>query len=100
MVVMTIGELIIVPTSSTYIANLAPVDMRGRYMSFYTLTWGVASGIGPVFGGFLSDLFGPKAIWIGGAIAGGMGVVFFQILARRAVLLKSGDTARVAISDP
>jgi MFS family permease len=100
MVVMTIGELIIVPTSSTYIANLAPVDMRGRYMSFYTLTWGVASGIGPVFGGFLSDLFGPKAIWIGGAIAGGLGVVFFQILARRAVQLKSGDTARVAISDP
>ncbi len=99
MVVMTIGELIIVPTSSTYIANLAPVDMRGRYMSFYTLTWGVASGIGPVFGGFLSDIFGPKAIWVGGAIAGGMGVLFFQILARRAAQLKSGDPARVPVTD-
>ena len=65
MVVMTIGELIIVPTSSTYIANLAPVDMRGRYMSFYTLTWGVAAGIGPIFGGFLNDIIGPQGDLVG-----------------------------------
>jgi MFS family permease len=33
MVIMTIGELIAMPTSSTYAAGLAPADMRGRYMS-------------------------------------------------------------------
>jgi len=84
MVVMTIGEMILVPTSSTYVANLAPVDMRGRYMSFYTLTWGAAAGIGPIFGGFLNDIIGPTAIWYGGAIAGGLGVLFFLTMARRA----------------
>jgi len=50
MVIMTIGELIIVPTSSTYVANLAPTDMRGRYMSLYGLDrrgcqWGWTSGL-------------------------------------------------------
>ena len=99
MVVMTIGELIIVPTSSTYIANLAPVDMRGRYMSFYTLTWGVAAGIGPIFGGFLNDIIGPKAIWLGGAAAGSLGVIFFIILARRAALNRASEQAQIALLD-
>ena len=39
MVVMTVGELILVPTASTYAANLAPVDKRGRYMSIFGLSW-------------------------------------------------------------
>lgn len=70
MVIVTLGEMVLVPTSSTYVANLAPPDMRGRYMSLYNLTWVVASGIGPVAGGFLNDMLGPLAIWIGGGMAG------------------------------
>jgi MFS family permease len=70
MVVMTIGELILVPTATTYAANLAPADMRGRYMSIYGLTWGVATGIGPVLGGFLNDNLGPSTIWIGAFFIG------------------------------
>lgn len=33
MVIMTIGELILIPSATTYTANIAPADMRGRYMS-------------------------------------------------------------------
>lgn len=63
MVIMTTGELLLVRTSSTYVANLAPADKRGRYMSIYGLTWGVSSGVGPLVGGMLSDNIGPKAPW-------------------------------------
>jgi len=70
MVIMTMGELIVVPRSSAYAANLAPVDKRGRYMSLYGLTWNVASGISPVLGGFLSDQLGAQAPWLGGALFG------------------------------
>lgn len=70
MVLMTIGELIIVPASNTYVANLAPPDMRGRYMSLYGLTWPFGNGIGPLLGGILSDSFGPRSVWPGGAIIG------------------------------
>lgn len=39
MVVMTFGELTLVPTASKYVADIAPADMRGRYMSIYWLSW-------------------------------------------------------------
>lgn len=82
MVVMTIGELMLVPTASTYTANLAPPEQRARYMSLSGLTWNIASGIGPVFGGVLSDNLGPKTIWYGGGLVGSLSVVGFIILSR------------------
>ena len=83
MVIMTIGELILVPTTTTYAANQAPPDMRGRYMSIYSLSWGTASGIGPVFGGFLNDNLGPRFIWIGGFISGMISATWFGVLSRK-----------------
>jgi MFS family permease len=84
MVFMTTGELMLVPTASTFAANLAPIDMRGRYMSIYGLSWGIASGISSPIGGFLSDTFGPQYIWYGAALLGVMGVISFLFLGRAA----------------
>lgn len=83
MVVMTMGELIVSPRASAYAANLAPADMRGRYMSLFGLTWNFAAGVSPVLGGALSDLFGPKAPWMGGVLVGVLAVVAFWHLSRR-----------------
>jgi MFS family permease len=82
-VIMTLGELLIMPTSSTYAANLAPVEMRGRYMSLYSLGWPVAAGIGPLIGGLLNDSIGPRSIWFGGATIGFISVLFFLFLSQR-----------------
>lgn len=86
MVALTVGELMLMPTATTYTANLAPVDMRGRYMSIFGLTWGVAQGIGPVAGGFLADTYGPSAPWLGGGVAGMVAVLAFVVLAGRSHL--------------
>ena len=83
MVIMTVGELILIPTSTTYTASLAPADMRGRYMSLYGLTHNVASGIAPLMGGFLSDAIAPRATWFGGGILGVISVFAFLLLSRR-----------------
>lgn len=80
MVIITIGELIIVPTSSTFVANLAPADMRGRYMSIYSLTWSLSIGTGPLLGGFLSDSFGPSATWFGGFLIGLISTAIFFLI--------------------
>lgn len=77
MVIMTVGEMILMPTSSTYVANLAPPDKRGRYMSLYGLTWGAASGAAPIMGGLLSDIFSPQAAWLGGFSIGLLAALFF-----------------------
>lgn len=70
MVIATIGEMIAVPTSTTLAAAMAPTEMRARYMSVYTLTSGIGTGVGPLLGGILSDSFGPKATWYGGGLIG------------------------------
>jgi MFS family permease len=70
MVVLTFGELTIVPTASKYVADTAPADSRGRYMSVYWLGWGLARTLAPLIGGFLNDNISPQAIWIGGLLIG------------------------------
>ena len=83
MVIMTFGELILIPTATTFTANLAPQDMRGRYMSVYNLTWGLAAGVGPLLDGLLNDALGPRAIWLGGGLIGLLSVAAFIWLAYR-----------------
>jgi MFS family permease len=91
MVIMTLGELILIPTATTYVANLAPAEMRGRYMSIYGLTWGIATGIGPVLGGFLHDHLGPTTIWVGAFFIGMISTTGFLLLRRRTPGIASAD---------
>ncbi len=70
MVALTFGELTLVPTASKYVADTAPADLRGRYMSVYWFGWGLARTLSPLIGGFLNDNLFPQAIWIGGLLIG------------------------------
>lgn len=82
-VVMTIGELILMPTASSFVAELAPPDMRGRYMSVAGVTWSAAAGISPLLGGYLNDNIAPVATWYGGLVIGMIGVLGFSLLSRK-----------------
>jgi MFS family permease len=84
MVIATVGELIVMPTSSVFVASLAPADMRGRYMSVFGLSMSAAQGIAPVMGGALSDNLGPVTTWYGGLAAGLPAVAWFLAMHRRA----------------
>jgi MFS family permease len=61
--IWTIGEMVTSPISQAFAADAAPSSMRGRYLGFYSLTWGVASGIGPLLGGLVMDRMGGRFIW-------------------------------------
>jgi MFS family permease len=80
MILMTIGELILVPTATTFAANQAPAEMRGRYMSIYSLTWPAASGIGPLVGGILNDRVGIFAPWLAGGVSGILASLTFMVV--------------------
>ena len=82
MAVMTIGELIVAPTSTSLASGLAPMSMRGRYMSVFSLGWGISHGLGPVVGGLLNDLIAPVAIWYGGMVWGLLSAGLYFILYR------------------
>lgn len=70
MVMLTFGELVVVPTASKYVADIAPSHLRGRYMSLYWFGWGLARTLSPLIGGYLNDALSPQAIWVGGLLIG------------------------------
>jgi len=82
MVILTMGELILVPTASKYVADLAPADLRGRYMSVYWLSWGVARTLAPLIGGFLNDSVGGQAIWLAALAIGATSTIGLLLLER------------------
>ncbi len=83
MAILTAGELLLVPTATALAANLAPAEMRGRYMGLFGMTWGIGFGIAPVIGGLLSDRLVPVAPWYGGLLLGLIAAAGFLLLARR-----------------
>lgn len=95
MVIVTLGELMVIPTASTYTANRASENMRGRYMSMLALTWGAGSMIGPLMGGFLNDNISPASIWYGGGAVGIIGSLIFLVL-----VIKTGSEKPSSTNTP
>ena len=86
MIIVTLGELMLMPTTLTFVANNSPAELRARYMGIFSLGWPLAAGIGPVIGGVLNDNFSPVAMWIGAssmALVGAAGFVAIMLYRRR-----------------
>jgi MFS family permease len=81
-VVITIGEMIIMPVSSALAAGFAPVDMRGRYMAVYGLSWALPATIGPAAAGYILDNFNPNLLWYIGGLLTSLSALCFYALHR------------------
>jgi len=82
----TIGEMVAMPISSAYIADLCPPGMRGRYMGAFSLTWALSMCMAPSIG---MRLFGlaPALLWIAGTVSS---------VAAAAIILAPTPAARAA----
>jgi len=78
MIVFTVGEMITMPTAAAYLANLAPPELRGRYMGVAGLTWATALIIGPASGMKLFEA-APTLYW---SVAAAIGVFAAFIITR------------------
>ena len=68
-VIITIGEMIIMPVSQALAANFAPEAMRGRYMAVFSLAWAIPATVGPGLAGLILDNYNPNLLWyLGGAL--------------------------------
>jgi len=83
MTVFTLGEMTTMPTASAYLANLAPPEMRGRYMGVSGLTWAMALIIGPGVGMKVFTV-NPTAYWIACAALGLFAAAVISGSAKRA----------------
>ena len=79
-VIITIGEMIVMPTSSALVANFAPEDMRGRYMAVYGLSWSIPAIIGPSAAGLIIDNYNPNLLWYIAAGLSALTIACFYIL--------------------
>ena len=82
MVALTLGELVVAPTASAYVANLAPIEKRGRYLGMFSLTWPLAMSVGPLAGGYLMDNVSQSAPWLAASVVGVLAVISFWGLDR------------------
>ena len=90
----SLAQALFGPVTSTIVADMAAVDLRGRYMGAWTLVWICGQGsLGPILGGVLLDGLGPHASY-GLIIALGLaGACLYPLLrASRRV----GESARLS----
>jgi MFS family permease len=103
-VIITIGEMIVVPTSQALVAGFAPADKRGRYMAVAGLSWTIPSTIGPGAAGYILDNYNPNLLWYIGAALCALSVFAYYALhlrlgARQEFIPAKDDTPLPAMSD-
>ncbi|WP_327678305.1 MDR family MFS transporter [Kitasatospora sp. NBC_00458] len=81
--VWTIGEILNAPTMMGLVAELSPAVARGRYQGVYSLSWSLASFLGPAVGGVLLERAGSAALWGACAVCGTVAAAGYVLLGRR-----------------
>jgi len=68
--VWTFGEMILMPGSASYAAEIAPAGRRGEYMGLYTMSFSFAFSVGPWLGAMLLESRGPQVLWGAAFVSG------------------------------
>jgi predicted MFS family arabinose efflux permease len=71
-VVWTFGEMILFPSGSAYVADIAPGHQVGEYMGFYVMTFSAAFIIGPWLGILVLEQFGALTLWVASLACGSL----------------------------
>ena len=73
-VIWTIAEVMNMPLVASVTADLAPRNLRGRYMGTFMATWSASSLVAPLIAGPIIQHAGPEALW---TLCIGLGVICF-----------------------
>ncbi len=91
---VSFGVVLLIPISSTVVSNLAPPELRGRYMGAWTLVYMGGYALGPLLGGWLLDSLGGRGAFAVDAVAGALGAVLFLALSRGGALAPAAGLER------
>jgi MFS family permease len=79
-VIITAGEMIVMPTSQALAAGFARTDMRGRYMAVFGLSISVPAAAGPLAAGLVLDNYRPNLLWYLSALVCAVSATSFYAL--------------------
>jgi MFS family permease len=83
MAIITVGEMMVAPVGQAIVANLAPEDMRGRYMATYGFSWIIPATFGPTLAGMVLDGSRPELLWLAAGIIGVLATAGFYMMEKR-----------------
>ena len=86
MVILTLGDMLVLPFSVSFVANRASDRTRGRYLAIYGLAFSLALTGAPILGGLVQQQAGWRALWItsgGLGLAATVGLLLLARIARR-----------------
>jgi len=63
-VVWTLGEMVLLPGMSSFVAEISPAGSRGAYMGLYTMAFNFAMVVGPPLGTALLVRGGGRVLWL------------------------------------
>ncbi|MEU8223936.1 MFS transporter [Kribbella sp. NPDC048915] len=69
-VVWTLGEIGFAAVIGAVFADLAPIDLRGRYLGLSGMSFGIGTVVGPLAGTNALEHLGPTVTWLGCAVLG------------------------------
>ncbi len=81
-IVWTVGEILVFPLMTTFIANRASDANRGKYVGMFIFTFSLALIIGPALGTWIYDSYGPDTLWGGAGMVGVLVCLGFLLVSR------------------
>lgn len=83
--IFAIATVIYKPTSATWIAELAPSNLRGAYTAIAYQCWAIGYLVGPIFGGWALDqpVEVTDRFWLAVGLSAGLGLLVLQVLRQR-----------------
>ena len=82
-VVWTFGEMIALPASGAYVADIAPPGRSGEYAGVYASMFSLAILVGPWAGTIALERFGGTALWTGVLVVGMLGAAVLSLTEHR-----------------
>jgi MFS family permease len=84
MVTLSLGEVAFSGAAPTFVALVAPTDLRGTFQGAHSLVWACASLLAPLLGPALRVRFGATALWHGAAALCALAAVLHALGTRAA----------------
>jgi len=79
----TLGEILQAPWKPTLVSEMAPADLRARYMGLFNITHALSIALGAPAGGFVLSHFGPSVLWPGAGLVLGLTSLLYAWLFQR-----------------
>jgi predicted MFS family arabinose efflux permease len=79
----TVGEMIFLPSVTTYVAEISPPSQRGEFMGFFSMTMNMALCLGPWLGTVVIESYGFQILWAGAFIFALLSALMFWLITAR-----------------